>query len=113
MIVPLSEGVRFDERTRQIRGTGRVNSRVRVAIEWREAGKDVRAEGYTMDTSAKGCMVVMPQSVPVGESVRLVNLINQFSSEGTVVWRGHQGRTGWELGVELLQSSDEFWGLEF
>ena len=113
MIVPLSEGVRFDERTRQIRGTGRVNSRVRVALEWNDAGKDVRAEGYTIDTSAKGCMVVLPQTVPVGESVRLVNLINQLSCDAAVVWRGHQSRGGWEVGLELEESSVEFWGLDF
>lgn len=109
----LSENVKFDERTRQIRGAGRVNSRVRVAIEWQEAGKENRAEGHTVDTSSKGCMVVMTQSVPVGESVRLVNLINQVSADAVVVWRGHQGRTGWELGIELTESSYEFWGLDF
>jgi hypothetical protein len=113
IIVPLSEGVKFDERTRQIRGAGRVNSRVRVAIEWQEAGKDFRAEGYTIDTSSKGCMVVLPQAVPVGEPVRIVNLINQLSCDATVVWRGHQSRDNWELGLELGESSFEFWGLEF
>jgi len=111
--VALSENIKFDERTRQIRGAGRVNSRVRVAIEWQEAGKENRTEGHTVDTSSKGCMVVMPQSVPVGESVRLVNLINQISTEAVVVWRGHQGRTGWELGLEMTESSYEFWGLDF
>ena len=111
--MPLSEGIKFDERTRQIRGAGRVNSRVRVAIEWQDSGKDLRAEGYTIDTSSKGCMVVLPQTVPVGERVRLVNLINQLSSEATVVWRGHQQRDNWELGLELEESSMEFWGLDF
>jgi len=112
-IVPLSEGVKFDERTRQIRGAGRVNSRVRVALEWSDAGKELRAEGYTMDTSSKGCMVVLPETAPVGEKVRLVNLINQLSREGTVVWRGHQSRGGWELGVEFEESCADFWGLDF
>ena len=111
--MPLSEGVRFDERTRQIRGTGRVNSRVRVAVEWSVGEKDARAEGYTVDTSAKGCMVVLPQEVPVGEPVRLLNLINQLSCDATVVWRGHQSRGGWEVGLELGESSTEFWGMDF
>ena len=109
----LSEGVRFDERTRQIRGTGRVNSRVRVAVEWSHAGECARAEGYTVDTSAKGCMIVLPREVPVGEPVRLVNMINQLSRDATVVWRGHQNRGGWEIGLELGESSTEFWGMDF
>jgi len=111
--VALTESVRFNERTRQIRGSGRVNSRVRVAVEWREGEKDLRAEGYTVDTSSKGCMVVLPHNVPVGERVRVVNLINQLSCGGTVVWRGHQSRDNWELGLELEESSTEFWGLDF
>ena len=112
--MPLSEGIKFDERTRQIRGAGRVNSRVRVALEWKDAGKDFRAEGHTIDTSAKGCMVVVPQSVPIGERVRLVNLINQDSCDAAVVWRGHQNRSGcWELGLALVESCADFWGMDF
>jgi hypothetical protein len=111
--VAISASLRFDERTRQIRGAGRVNSRVRVAIEWQDAGKDMRAEGYTIDISSNGCMVVAPQSVPVGEKVRLVNLINQVSCKAILVWRGHQGRAGWELGLELLEASHDFWDLDF
>jgi len=30
-----------------------------------------------------------------------------------LVWRGHEGRTGWELGLELRDPSPDFWGLEF
>jgi hypothetical protein len=90
-----------------------VNSRVRIALEWRDAGKDVRAEGYTVDTSSKGCMVVLLQPVPVGERVRLLNLINHSGCDATVAWNGTQSRGGWEVGLELQESSTEFWGLEF
>jgi hypothetical protein len=98
---------------RQIRGTGRVNSRVAVAVEWSEAGHNLRAEGYTVDIGPKGCLAVVPQGFTVGQRLRLVNLINQISCEAVLVWRGHEGRKGWELGLELQEPPLDFWGLDF
>ncbi len=49
----------------------------------------------------------------LGQKLRLVNLINQISCEAVLVWRGHEGRAGWELGLELQQPSPDFWGLDF
>jgi hypothetical protein len=112
-IVALSENVRFEERTRHTRGTGRLNSRVAVAIEWTEAGKNLRAEGYTIDIGPKGCLAVVRQGFAVGQRLRLVNLTNQIAVEAILVWRGHEGRTGWELGLELQDPSPDFWGLDF
>ena len=96
-----------------MRGAGRVNSRVHVAIEWAELGRTLRAEGYTKDIGPKGCLAVIPQAFALGQKLRLVNLINQISCEAVLVWRGHEGRAGWELGLELQQPSPDFWGLDF
>jgi hypothetical protein len=30
-----------------------------------------------------------------------------------LIWRGHEGRTGWELGLELQDAGEEFWGVDF
>lgn len=109
----LSEEIRFEERVKYIRGTGRLNSRVSVAIEWTEAGRVMRSEGYTKDIGPKGCLAIVPQSLGVGQKMRLINLTNQVSSEASVIWRGHEGPAGWELGVELLEPSADFWGLDF
>jgi len=103
----------FQAKVGDIRGSGRVNSRVAVAIEWTDAGRSLRAEGYTVDISAKGCLAVVPQGFAVGQKLRLVNLINQISCEAVLVWRGHEGRTGWELGLQLQEPSPDFWGLDF
>jgi len=103
----------FDPRLRYIRGSGRLNSRVAVAVEWTDAGQALRAEGYTVDIGAKGCLAVVPHGFPVGQRLRLVNLLNQISCEAVLVWRGHEGRTGWELGLELQEPSPDFWGLDF
>jgi len=112
MTVALLKDASFETRMRHIRGGGRVNSRVAVAIEWTDAGRSLRAEGYTVDIGAKGCLAVVPQGFAVGQKLRLVNLINQISCEAVLVWRGHEGRTGWELGLELQEPSPDFWGLD-
>ncbi len=103
----------FDSRMRHIRGSGRVNSRLAIAVEWTEADQSLRVEGYTADIGAKGCLAVVPQVFGVGQKLRLVNLINQISCEAVLVWRGHEGRTGWELGLELQDPSPDFWGFDF
>jgi hypothetical protein len=112
MAVALLKDANFDSRLRDIRSSGRLNSRVAVAIEWSDAGRSLRAEGYTVDIGAKGCLAVVPQGFAVGQKLRLVNLINQISCEAVLVWRGHEGRTGWELGLELQEPSPDFWGLD-
>lgn len=99
-------------RTGDARSTGRLNSRVAVAIEWNEAGKNLRAEGYTVDISPKGCLAVIPHSFTVGQKLKLINLTNQISCEAVLIWRGHEGRAGWELGLALQQPSADFWGLD-
>lgn len=103
----------LEGQTQKLRAGVRVNSRVPIAVEWSESGRVLRAEGYTLDTSSKGCLAVVPQGFPVGQRLRLVNLINKNACEAVLIWRGHEGRSGWELGLELQQASLEFWGLDF
>jgi len=98
---------------KHLRAGFRLNSRVAVAVEWSEGGQALRAEGYTVDVGPKGCLAVVPQGFAVGQRLRLVNLINRNSCEAVLVWRGHEGRAGWELGLELQEPSPEFWGLDF
>jgi hypothetical protein len=111
--VALLKDMSFEVRMRHIRSSGRVNSRVAVAVEWDDAGRSLRAEGYTMDIGPKGCLAVIPQGFTVGQRLRLINLINQISCEAVLAWRGHEGRTGWELGLELQEPTADFWGLDF
>jgi hypothetical protein len=103
----------FEARMQNNRAGMRVNSRVPVAVEWAESGCAMRAEGYTADVSTKGCLAVIPQGFPVGQRLLLVNLINKNACEAILIWRGHEGRTGWELGLELQEASMDFWGLDF
>jgi PilZ domain len=103
----------FEQRMKHIRAGIRLNSRVAVAVEWAEDGRNHRAEGYTVDISPKGCLAIFPQGFTVGQKLRLINLINQHVCDSILVWRGHEGRSGWELGLELQNTPADFWGLDF
>lgn len=109
----LFRDVGFEDRFQGVRTSGRLNSRVAVAVEWTDAMQTLRAEGYTVDIGAKGCLAVVPHEFAVGQRLRLINLTNQISCEAVLVWRGHEGRTGWELGLELQEPSPVFWGFDF
>ena len=106
------KNLNFEERMKHLRAGVRLNSRVRVAVEWTESGRTLRAEGSTVDVSTKGCLAVIPQGFAVGQRLRLINLTNSNVCEAVLVWRGHEGRTGWELGLELQGAAMEFWGLD-
>ena len=103
----------INARMRHIRAGVRMNSRVNIAVEWAEDGRRLRAEGHTVDISPKGCLAVVPQGFLVGQKLCLINLTNNQACEAVLVWRGHEGRKGWELGLELQEPSPEFWGLDF
>jgi hypothetical protein len=113
IIVALTKDASFEERMKHIRAGVRLNSRVAVAVEWTEGGRTLRAEGYTVDISPKGCLAIFPQGFTVGQRLRLINLTNQSASDSVLVWRGHEGRSGWELGLELQRTPADFWGLDF
>ena len=109
----LMKDTNFGLRLGDVRGSSRLNSRVAVAVEWTDAGQSLRAEGYTVDIGAKGCLAMVAHGFGVGQKLRLVNLTNQISCEAILIWRGHEGRAGWELGLELQEPCPDFWGLDF
>src|SRR5947199_9600833 len=98
-IMALLQQTNFDSRFRHVRGSGRLNSRVAVAVEWTDAGRNVRAGGYTVDISAKGCLAVVAQGLNVGQKRRRVNFRNQISCEAVLAASGPGERTGWGTGL--------------
>jgi PilZ domain len=110
IVAPVNET--FEMRLKHLRAGVRLNSRVALAVEWTDAGRRLKAEGYTVDISPKGCLAVIPQGFAVGQRLRLVNLTNHNQCEAVLVWRGHEGRTGWELGLELQDAPMDFWGVD-
>lgn len=111
--MPLANNVSFENRMKHLRAEARLNSRVAIAVEWTEDGRTLRAKGYTVDVSAKGCMAIVPQGFTVGQRLRLINLINKNAGEAVLIWRGHESRAGWELGLELEGRAGDFWGVDF
>jgi hypothetical protein len=103
----------FGTDKKHLRAGVRLNSRVPVGVEWVEGGVTRKAEGYTVDISPKGCMAIVGQGFAVEQKLKLTNLVNGRSVDAKLVWRGHEGRSGWELGLELDNSTMEFWEVEF
>jgi hypothetical protein len=112
MIVPLANDIGSETPRKQLRAGARLNSRAAIAVEWTEDGRTLRAEGYTVDVSPKGCLAIVPQGFVVGQHLWLINLINKNVSEAVLIWRGHEGRAGWELGLELRGQPRDFWSID-
>src|SRR5579864_4227091 len=100
---------RFHEKRRGVR----LNSRVPVAIEW-EDGTDgtLHEEAITRVVSPYGCLLVLPQDLAMEQSLLVRNVARQASIPGIVVWKGNKRSEGWELGIELVQPPEDFWGFE-
>ena len=111
--MPLGNDVTLEARIKQLRAGARLNSKVAIAVEWTEDGRTLRAEGHTVDVSPKGCLAIVPQGFAVGQRLRLINLVNKNAGEAVLIWRGHEGRAGWELGLELQGRTDDFWSIDF
>jgi hypothetical protein len=112
--VSLSSEANYAMRMQQyMRAGSRVNSRVKVLLEWNEAGETHCVEACTIDVSPKGCLAIGPQGFTLGQKLRVRNRTNQKESDATLIWRRQEGRKGWELGLELVNPPLDFWGVEF
>lgn len=95
-----------------VRSSPRLNSRIAVAVEWSDGRETLHKEGYTVNVGRSGCLLVIPQDLRVEQRVRITNLANKQSLEAVIAWKGEQGPNGWELGVQLINTGIDFWGLE-
>jgi len=66
-----------------------------------------------MDVSTRGCMAILEHGFPAGQKLRVTNGATGQSVDATVIWRGHEARKGWEIGLELDTSGGDFWGMDF
>lgn len=107
-------GTTATPRVKQKRRGIRLNSRVPVAIEWQQNGARplCREEGFTRVVGPYGCLVVLRASLDVDQSLRIVNLATSEMNSAVIVWKGHERADGWELGIELIHPTMDFWGLE-
>ena len=102
----------YEERMQHLRASVRLNSRVPLLVKWTEGGQMHSEAGYTMDVSPKGCLAIVPLGFAVGQKLRLRNKVNGQEADAILIWRGHEGRAGWELGLELQGPPMDFWGVD-
>jgi hypothetical protein len=72
-----------------------------------------RSKEKRFDISPKGCYVVVSQGGVTGQKVQLTNLGNGKRCYAPTVRQGQQTASGWELGMQLENQMDDFWGLDF
>jgi len=113
MSLNLRELKQVGAKYREKRRGRRMNSQVRVRLEWdSEAGKRHAIETRTRIVNLYGCMVVLSDSLEIQQRLALTNLATQASNAAVVVWKGNQQPEGCEYGVELIAPDMDFWGLE-
>ncbi|HKF53608.1 MAG TPA: hypothetical protein VKB26_14935 [Candidatus Acidoferrales bacterium] len=104
----------LDNRMHTRRRAPRLNSRVPVAIEWRDGlmNRECQAEARTRVVNFYGCLLVAERPMVKEQKLVLTNLTTRQKIGGTVVFRGNKGPEGWEMGVELTSPETDFWGVE-
>jgi hypothetical protein len=90
----------------------RLNSRVPIAVEWDVAGELHRGEAKTRIIGPYGCLVMLSQDLQIDQRVSVTNLVSSKGTPAVIVWRGHEGTEGWELGIELINPEMGFWGID-
>ena len=102
-----------DMKWRERRRGLRLNSGVNIALDWTDdVGRVSHAEARTRVINPCGCMVVLPEDLPLEQRLRVTNLANQQACAAHVVWHGNHRVEGWELGIELVKPDFDFWGLD-
>jgi hypothetical protein len=111
--MPSVQDLPKDIHTRRRRRGPRMNSRVAVAIEWNGTAGFFSTElGFTRVVTGHGCLLVSRTEPELKQRLRVKNLSTQKTADGLVVWKGLQRSDGWDVGVELIATDYDFWGVE-
>jgi len=102
-------GARYSDKRRG----RRMNSRVQLRLEWKDASEQSHAvQAVTRTVNPYGCMVFLEETLETGHRLALTNLATDASNAAVVVWRGNHQPEGWEYGIELVAPEMDFWGIE-
>jgi hypothetical protein len=99
----------FEERWARMRSHKRATASLRFLVEWEDGDNRRCANGVTVDVSHSGCMAVVGADLPLRRKVRLVLPDAGRSTQGEVVWRGHEA---WDIGIALAEPDASFWGVK-
>src|SRR5512137_1926049 len=105
-LAPNSPDAAAQERWERLRSHQRIISRVKLLVEWDEAGAKERANAVTVDVSHSGCMAVVGADLPLRKRVRLIQAETGRKADAEVVWRSHEA---WDAGFELVKPDATFW----
>jgi hypothetical protein len=97
----------LQERWARLRTHKRAAASVKLLVEWDDGDARQQANGVTVDISNSGCMAIIAGDLPLRRHVRLIHPESGRSTEGEVVWRGHEA---WDLGIAFTKPDDHFWG---
>jgi hypothetical protein len=97
------------------RRSGRVAIRIPVEVRGTaQGGSELQESTHTGVIGGFGAMIRTSRALEIATEVMITNRFSQQTARFRVVWIGEQMPDGfWEVGVEALQSMDDFWGVRF
>jgi PilZ domain len=106
---PTALSRKFEERWARMRSHKRLAASLRFLVEWEDGDNRRSANAVTVDVSNSGCMAVVGADLPLRRKVRLVRPDTGRTTQGEVVWRGHEA---WDIGIALAEPDGSFWGVK-
>jgi hypothetical protein len=111
--MPFGEDLPKDFRSRQRRRGPRMNSRIPLTIQWDGQPDAQRIEpSFTRVVNGHGCLLVSQTEPRLQQRMIVTNIATQRTAGALVVWKGSLRTDGWDVGVELLATDHDFWGVE-
>jgi hypothetical protein len=95
------------ERWTNMRTHQRVNSKVKLLVEWDEDQTPQYVNAVTVDVSHSGCKAVVGADLRLHQRVKLIHAETGRKADAQVVWRGHEA---WDAGFVLERPDPTFWG---
>jgi hypothetical protein len=96
----------------------RKGDRVSISIGVQISGADTAGQHFseimhTVNVSRSGCCLLTKRSLPPGQKLRLIRTGNAEEVSGRVVGQTGMRPEGNLFGVEVLNASENFWGIRF
>jgi hypothetical protein len=94
------------ERWANMRSFQRIDTRVKLLVEYDEGQSCQRANAVTVDVSNSGCKAVVGADLHLHQRVKLIHAQSGRKADAQVVWRGHEA---WDAGFALEHPDPAFW----
>ena len=106
-----SQGQQFRERRRSERVLIRIPIKV---LGTDSVGKEVKIDAEAVVVSRHGALIHVNAELIPNSHIHITNAFTRKQELFRVVWVGERkAESGYDVGVELLNPSDVFWGISF